>query len=280
MPQTSTPLVSVCIPTYHGAEHIGAAIESVLAQSLTDLELLIIDDNSPDDTASVVACYQDPRIRFLRNPSNLGPEANWNRCLTESRGKYFKLLPQDDLLYPQCLEQQVAVLEQDDQQRFALVFCARTIIDAEGRALTTRRYPGGSRGIIPGPTLIRRCVRYGTNLIGEPGSVLFRRELAMKTGPFDGSISYIIDLDYWFRLLLQGDGYYIPDTLTAFRVSPGSWSVAIGDRQSVDFRKFITKVARNPHYVTNYIDIITGNIMARFNNYLRILFYRFMLNRG
>lgn len=281
MPQASIPLVSVCIPTYRGAEHIGAAVESVLAQSLTDFELLIIDDNSPDDTAKVVARYHDPRIRFLLNPSNLGPEGNWNRCLTESRGRYFKLLPQDDLLYPQCLEQQVAVLEQDNQQRrLALVFCARTIIDAAGRALTTRRYPGGSKGVISGPTLIRRCVRYGTNLIGEPGGVLFRRELATAVGSFDASVPYVIDLDYWFRLLLKGDAYYLPDPLASFRISPGSWSVAIGARQGEEFRRFIKKIAQNSDYKLTRLDVLIDQFMAQLNNYLRLLFYYTVLKRG
>jgi glycosyltransferase involved in cell wall biosynthesis len=281
MLQTCTPLVSVCIPTYRGAEHLGAAIESVLAQSLTDFELLIIDDNSPDATGRVVARYQDPRIRFLRNPSNLGPEGNWNKCLTESLGTYIKLLPQDDLLAPTCLEQQVAVLERDgEQRRIALVFCARTIIDAEGRALITRRYAGGSRGVISGQSLIRRCVRYGTNLIGEPGSVLFRRELATAVGSFDAIVPYVIDLDYWFRLLLKGDAYYIPDPLVSFRVSPGSWSVAIGTRQGEEFCRFIKKIAKNSDYKLTRLDVVIDQFMARLNNYLRLLFYHSVLKRG
>lgn len=278
MLKTAAPTVSVCIPTYRGATHIGAAIESVLAQSYTDFELIVIDDNSPDDTAAIVQGYLDPRIRFLQNPGNLGPQGNWNRCLNEACGKYFKLLPQDDLLAPDCLAKQVAILDQDDAQRIALVYCARTIVDAQDRPLMVRGYSGGRTGVINAQNLIRHCLRRGTNLIGEPGSVLFRRQLANSVGLFDASIPYVLDLDYWFRLLLKGDSYYLPEALASFRVSRGSWSVAIGSKQSIDYRRFIGKIASDPDFSVRRIDILMGSIMAELNNYMRLVFYRFILN--
>lgn len=278
MLKTAAPTVSVCIPTYRGAAHIGAAIESVLAQSYTDFELIVIDDNSPDDTAAIVQGYLDPRIRFLQNPGNLGPQGNWNRCLNEACGKYFKLLPQDDLLAPDCLAKQVAILDQDDAQRIALVYCARTIVDAQDRPLMVRGYSGGRTGVINAQNLIRHCLRRGTNLIGEPGSVLFRRQLANSVGLFDASIPYVLDLDYWFRLLLKGDSYYLPEALASFRVSRGSWSVAIGSKQSIDYRRFIGKIASDPDFSVRRIDILMGSIMAELNNYMRLVFYRFILN--
>ncbi len=277
MPEIAPPTVSVCIPTYQGAAHIGAAIESVLNQSLVDFELVIVDDNSSDDTVALVKRYLDPRIRILQNISNLGPQGNWNRCLGEARGTYFKLLPQDDLLAPHCLAKQVAILEQDRAQDIALVFSARTIVDARARPLMVRGYAEGRTGVIGAQRLIRHCLRSGTNLIGEPGSVMFRRQLAKSVGLFDASIPYVLDLDYWFRLLLQGDSYYLQETLASFRVSHGSWSVAIGVKQSVDYRRFIGKISRNGNFSTRRIDIISGNIMAELNKYMRLIFYRLIL---
>lgn len=279
IPSPSPPSVSVCIPTYKGAKYLGWTIESVLNQRFSDFELLIIDDKSPDETVRVVAQFQDSRIRFFCNPTNLGAEGNWNRCLEEARGKYFKLLPQDDLLAPDCLQQQVAVLDQDEAKRIALVCCARSIIDPQGRIIMRRGYPGGREGPIDGTILLRRCLRYAANLIGEPGSVLFRRELAQDTGLFNGSLPYVIDLDYWFRLLLRGNAYYLPDALASFRVSQGSWSVAIGTRQNLEFRRFIAKVAQDPAYHTTRFDILVGNTSARLNSRLRTLLYRLILQR-
>jgi glycosyltransferase involved in cell wall biosynthesis len=278
MSEIATPIVSICIPAYRGGAHIATAIESVLRQSYTDFELVIIDDHSPDDTLAVARRYNDARIRLLQNHINLGPQENWNRCLAEARGKYFKLLPQDDLLAPDCLAKQVAILDQDCEQRIALVFCARTIVDSRDRAMMVRGYSGGLGGVIAAPTLIGHCLRRGTNLLGEPGGVLFRRQLANSVGPFDASIPYVLDLDYWFRLLLRGDAYYLPEALVSFRVSSGSWSVAIGVRQSVDYRRFIQKVADNPAFLARRTDILSGNIMAGLNKYLRLVFYRFALN--
>jgi glycosyltransferase involved in cell wall biosynthesis len=261
------------VPAYRGAAHIAATIESVLAQTWADFELVIVDDDSPDDTAAVVARYRDPRLRLLRNQRNLGAEGNWNRCLQLARGRYFKLLPQDDLLAPDCLARQVAAFEAPRGTPLALVFCARAIIDADGRAIMTRRYPGAG-GVIAGRSVIGSCLRRGSNLVGEPGGVLLRTALARQVGGFDASIGYVVDLDYWFRLLLHGDALYLPEALASFRVSGGSWSVAIGKRQSAQVRNFIGKVAANPAYGARRIDVASGRLMARLNSLLRALLYR------
>ena len=275
----NVPTVSVCIPTYRGAAHLGSAIESVLNQDFTDFELIVIDDNSPDNTYEVVSNYQDQRLRYVKNTANLGPEGNWNKCLTEAKGKYFKLLPQDDILAKDCLSRQIDILEKDTNELIALVFCARYIIDGRGKIMTKRGYRQRQEGIIPGAELIKDSIRWGTNLIGEPGAVTFRHALAGKIGHFDGSISYILDLDYWFRLLINGDAYYIASPLSSFRVASGSWSIDIGDRQSEDYNRFIDKCFQNSAYRIGKLDCTLGYITAKINNYLRLLFYNFLALR-
>jgi glycosyltransferase involved in cell wall biosynthesis len=273
----STPAISVCIPTYRGAAYLAQAIDSVLAQTFADFELLIVDDNSPDETPELVARYHDPRVRYLRNAANLGPQGNWNRCLQEARGAHVKLLPQDDWLMPECLQRQYEVLARDAHERIALVFCAKRVVAADGRDVVGRGYPGAGRGQIAGRAVTARCIRFGTNLVGEPGSVLFRRALAQRVGAFDATNPYVIDLDYWFRLLAHGDAYYLPEPLAVFRVSSGSWSVAIGKDQTHDFRAFIHRVAPTPAYAVSALDVFLGCRMAALNTRLRRLFYRFAL---
>ena len=270
------PLVSVCIPAYRCAAHIGATIDSVLAQTFSDFELVIIDDASPDRTAEVVASYSDRRIRFLRNDVNLGPQGNWNRCLREARGTYFKLLPQDDTLAPACLATQVAPLEADVNLEIALVFCARSIINPAGKRIMSRGYPGAA-GRVSGREAIRRSLRRGTNLFGEPGSVLFRKALADKVGEFDGSIGYVIDLDYWVRLLLEGDGFYVDEPLVSFRISGESWSVAIGKGQTAAYSAFIGRVANLPGSGLTGMDAALGKLMAPVNTVARLLIYQALL---
>jgi glycosyltransferase involved in cell wall biosynthesis len=91
------------MPTYRGAAHLMATVDSVLKQSYTNFELVIVDDNSTDATRDIIASYKDSRIRSLKNERKLGPQGNWNRALSEARGRYFKLMPQDDLLASNCL---------------------------------------------------------------------------------------------------------------------------------------------------------------------------------
>lgn len=271
------PKVSVCIPTYRGGATIGAAIESVLAQSFGDFELIVIDDGSPDDTRAVVERFSDPRLTYLRNERNLGPQGNWNRCLEMARGTYFKLLPHDDLLHPHCLERQVAVLDADHDERIALVFSSRDVLGPDGRLLIRRGYPGGHEGVFSGNVVMRACVRRGTNLLGEPGAVLFRKSLADRIGVFDAANPYVIDLDYWFRLLAHGDAYFCADSLAAFRVSPQSWSVSIGKDQDRDFIDFVARAAVWIRPSLSAIDLLSLQVTARLNKWLRLLFYVFYL---
>lgn len=272
------PLVSICIPTYLGEKHIAATVYSVLNQTFSDFELLIVDDNSCDNTLAEIMKFPDSRIRVLKNKSNIGAQENWNRCLNEACGRYIKLLPQDDLLAPSCLERQVEIFENDSMQKIELIFCARTIINAENKPIYFRGYPSVRSGVIHASSIMRKCIRRGTNLIGEPGAVLFRAETARAIGGFDGGIPYVIDLDYWFRLLLKGDAYYFSSALCSFRISESSWSVAIGAGQSKDYRSFIRKSCGIPECSIDRVDGISGVIMATLNNFARLVFYRLILH--
>lgn len=267
------PKVSVCIPTYRGAATIAPAIESVLNQTFGDFELIVIDDCSPDDTQVIVESFSDSRITYQRNTKNLGPQGNWNRCLEVAHGSHFKLLPHDDLLHPRCLESQVAILDADTDEKIALVFSARNVLGPDGRVLTRRSYPAGREGSISSSSVMRACVRRGTNLLGEPGALLFRKSLADKIGAFDATNPYVIDLDYWFRLMAHGDAYFCADTLASFRVSPQSWSVAIGHGQSNDFRNFVSRVSASGKIPTTLFDHICGSFTPGLNNLARLLFY-------
>lgn len=274
---TTAPLVSVCIPTYKGGAYLAAAIDSVLAQTLVDFQLIVVDDNSPDDTAQIVARYRDPRLIYVRNPSNLGPEGNWNRCLELATGRYFKLLPHDDLLAPACLERQAAILESDTVQALALVFGARNVIGPDGRRLAIRRYGHAGNERLPAQTVGTQCVRRGTNVLGEPGSVMFRRELAQRVGRFDARYPYVIDLDYWLRLLDHGDAYYCDEELSAFRVSREQWSVRLGHQQAEDFQQSMRQHLARTGRRLRLLDRGIGRLTPTLNNWGRRLFYHLYL---
>jgi glycosyltransferase involved in cell wall biosynthesis len=266
--------VSVLIPTYNGARHIRPALDSVLAQSGVCLEVIVVDDDSIDGTADVVESYADPRIRVIRNPARLGAEGNWNRALELATGKYIKLLPQDDLLQPRSLAAQVATLDADADEAIALVFGSREIIGPTGKVLARRGFRGAVPGRIAATTLLRQCVRRGTNVIGEPGAVLFRRTLAQRVGRFDGQQGFVIDLDYWIRLLAHGDAWYIAEPVSSFRVSGGSWSVAIGRKQGRQYTEFIARMHAVGLVSGSRADLAIGRAAALTHNALRLAFYK------
>lgn len=269
----AAPRVSICIPAYDGAKFIGEAIRSVLGQSFGDFELVIIDDGSTDGTVEVARRFGDSRLRLIVNPNNLGQRENWNKALAEARGEFFKLLPQDDFLYPDCLRRQVEVFDDPANAAVALVCGARSIVDRRGRVLMKRGY-GKKRGRIDGRRAIRNCVRAGTNLIGEPGSVLMRTEFARKVGRFDDTNFYVLDLDFWSRALVKGDLYVIPEVLAAFRVAAGSASVRIARSQSRDFRSFIDRLSRDDRFGIRARDKAIGKARSLSNMTLRRIIYK------
>ncbi len=273
--QAGLPRVSVCIPTYNGAATIAQTIESVLNQTFPNYELVVVDDGSTDDTAEIVAGMRDRRVSYFRNATNLGPQGNWNRCLELARCPYVKLLPHDDLLAPTCLTRQVQVLDADQDEQLALVFSARRVIGPDGRVLIRARgFPGLREGRIEARRLMGACVRRGTNLVGEPGAVLFRKQFSQRIGGFDATQPYVIDLDYWVRLLAHGDAHYCAEPLASFRVWGGSWSVAIGAGQSADFRSFVARMSDRGQLSATWLDRLVGTFTPSVNNLARLVFYR------
>jgi glycosyltransferase involved in cell wall biosynthesis len=267
------PKVSVAIPVYNGEAHLAETIDSVLTQSWGDFELIICDDHSTDGSLDVVASRADNRIRILRNDRNLGFGENWNRCLAAAQGRYIKILPQDDLLQPNCLSKQAEVLEGDAAAEVALVFCARTIVGPSGRSHLTRRIAGKTESYT-GAGIAKLTARMGTNPIGEPGAVLFRRTAALATGPFNGARPFVIDIDYWLRLLKHGRAVYLPEVLASFRVSRGSQSVRMAKHQASEFRAFLTELKDSGLYPLSNADVRMGGLAATLNGFGRAIIYR------
>jgi glycosyltransferase involved in cell wall biosynthesis len=215
--------VSVCIPTYNYGRYLPQAIDSILNQTFADFELLIIDDCSSDETASVVSGYaaRDTRIRFMVNPQRKGMVNNWNACLSEARGKYIKFVFADDLLTSQdAISRMNSVLESSN--RISLVSCSRRIVDEEFR-IKRLLAPFGRDLTADGPALIKLCLVRQRNLIGEPTAVMFRKSDAARG--FLPQFRQIVDQEMWFHILEKGGFAYISEPLVAFRIHPLQQSI-------------------------------------------------------
>lgn len=212
--EASQPLISVCLPVYNGGKHLAPAIESILAQTFDDYELLIADDGSTDGSIEVASAFQarDKRIQFWKNPERQGLFGNYNACIKKARGKYIKTFAQDDLLLPDALATMKDVLEKEPG--VALVSSSRQILDDAGNVTELKR-PITQNLRAPGKEVISFHLISLNNWVGEPSTVMFRREYA-GTG-FDAQYYHYGDIEYWFRILLNGDFYYFERPLSSFR---------------------------------------------------------------
>lgn len=273
----SKPLVSLLIPTYNGEKFIRETLKSALKQSMRNLEIIVMDDDSKDNTLSIVQEFSDPRIRIFARKDNVGAQANWNRGVDEIRGKYFKLLPQDDLMATDCLAKQVAILDADKNEEIALVFSSRQVIGPKGDIRMVRGFGRRITGKYGADDLVRSCILSGSNLIGEPGSGLFRSALIKKIGPYSSEFPYVIDMDYWFRVLEYGSGFYISEPLTSFRVSANAWSVQLGRKQIVDYAGLTCSVYESRKFGLTRYQMYAGIIRSRINSTLRLMYYKLFL---
>ncbi len=256
------PLVSICIPVYNKQEYVSATIQSVLNQTYENFELIIVDDCSTDNSGKVVKGFTDKRIRYICNKQNLGAEGNWTKLLGLAGGKYVKLLCCDDILYPECISAQVGVLEDPDNSDVLLVTCNKDVIDWSGKIIMTRKFPG-KRGHWNGVSAIKKSVRFGTNIIGEPSAGLFRAGILKSKSVFlDGNLLYVIDLDFWSKMMLHGNLYVIDRVLYGFRVSPTSISASVGLGQGVQFNRFIKKLSLDKRFKISMTDKIVGSLLA------------------
>ncbi len=226
------PLISVCIPTFNGAKYIKECLDSVLAQTFTDFEVLIVDDKSSDETLSIAQEYAtyDPRFRVIQNKCNLGLVGNWNRCVELAQSEWIKFLFQDDLIEPACLERMLAVRKPET----AIICCRRNFIFEAHTTEDTRQYYLtylSLEKLFPGLTEIsaRDCCEatldnIWVNFVGEPTAVMLHRNVFYRFGVFNPHLIQICDLEFWTRIAIHTGIIYIPETLATFRVHARSTS--------------------------------------------------------
>lgn len=235
--------ISVCVPAYRAEAFIGAAIESVLAQTFEDWELIVLDNNSPDRTGEIARSYQDSRVRVERNERTLPLAENWNAVAAMAEGEYLKILCADDTLHPECLAEQAAVL--DHHEDVAIVAARRDFLGPEGEVVLQDRGLDGLVGNFDSAWVVERVVRSGINPIGWPAALLLRRRDFIDVGAFDTQWLYPIDLELWFRILSKGRFYGLDRSLASFRISPQSASSTLGN-QGGQHRDVLRAVASDP----------------------------------
>ena len=216
------PAYSVVIAAYNAAQTVGEAIDSVLAQTRQDFEVIVVDDGSSDETCSRVAAYAgDSRVRLHRQ-ANAGPGAARNAGIALARGEYLCMLDSDDLWLPCYLQRMAAALRDSPAAGFAYTD-AWALEQASGRirrATTMSRQRPPERSLSPSEfleALVRRNFVFN--------SVTIRREVLERVGGYDQALAQAEDYELWLRIAAWGyPGVRIEDPLAIYRVHPDSLS--------------------------------------------------------
>lgn len=248
MSKKGLPLVSICIPTYNGANYIKDAMTSALLQDYANLEVVISDDASKDDTLSVVESFVPKTLIPIRIYLNehKGIGANWNHCVKQAKGEYIKFLFQDDLLAPNCISRMVAMAEV--HPNVALVYSKREFLYTElsPKLKDFMLYYGPlhtywsdfkvSEGVLSGRAYLKdqQFMNSPKNKIGEPTNVLLRRECFETIGYFSEDLQQALDSDYWYRVMTHYDVGFIDAFLAQFRLHDSQASILNKQRDIPD----------------------------------------------
>ncbi|WP_431233279.1 glycosyltransferase family 2 protein [Mycolicibacterium psychrotolerans] len=253
------PKVSLCIPAYQAGEFLRDTLDSVLAQDFPDLEILVVDNHSTDETPAILDTITDDRVRVVRNETTVSAAENHNLAVKLSRGEFVKVISADDTLKHNCVAAQAAVLQSNPD---VTVVASRTdFIDDSGALLFKARGLRGLLGRQTGEQVIRQIVRSAKNPIGAPVSVMFRRSDFDRCGGFSGPHLFTLDMDLWARLLGLGHFYGMPETLAAYRIRSGSLTALTSARsQLAQQDTFTRKLIDDPRWEVRYTDQMLGKL--------------------
>lgn len=259
-----TPLVSICIPTYNASKHLTECLDSVIAQTFTDFEVIVVDNQSSDETLDIVKSYSvnDSRFRISVNEQNIGAINNFNRCAELAKGEWIKYVHADDLIAPDCLEKLVAAAKSDS----VLVCGRREFVFGEKVSEKTKNYYFdilSNRSIeslfpnaidISAQDFCKATLKnIGFNIVGEPVAVLVHRNAFHRYGIFNRHIVNKCDVELWARIAVHTGVTYVSQTLAFHRVHNDSVTTSnTGKRHyrksRIDQLLILHEFALNPIY--------------------------------
>ena len=223
----SSPLITIAIPTYNRVSFLGEALDSAQRQTYPNLEILVGNNASTDNTENLVraASALDKRIRYIRHPENVGMRNNWNMLLYEAKGEYFLLLSDDDMLESGAIEKLLNLFNLKD---VVMAYSRVKFIDGQSKT-------GGVSLLSPSNESGRNFIINSLKAFREsyPSSVLFRTEMAKKLGGFP-DVGVSTDLALRLILATQGDIGFCPEPLARYRIHAACLSQDVENfRQSI-----------------------------------------------
>lgn len=205
-------MISVVTPAFNAAPYLAQAIDSVLAQTIGDLEIIVVDDGSTDDTARVAAAYGS-RVLYLYQ-SNQGVSTARNRGLKHCRGDLVGFLDADDTWMPQKIKRQLEALTAAPHAR--MCYTARLVTDRDLKPISIE-FSSRKASALEDLLLLG-------NVVGSPSSPLIDRRLLLEVGGFDPAYSHCADWELWVRLAGKTEFLYLPEPLVTYRQHGGNMS--------------------------------------------------------
>jgi glycosyltransferase involved in cell wall biosynthesis len=252
------PMVSVVLPTFNRCGYLIQSIRSVLSQSYSNLEIIIVDDGSIDDTREVVDDIDDDRVIYIRNKKNLGIQKSLNKGIRSSKGKYIaRIDDQDEWCSPKKLEEQVNYLE--NKPKCVLVGTGVTVYDNSGNKIYDHLHPTSDESI-------RKNI-LAKNVFTH-SSVVFRKDTAIEVGLYseDAEFRHIEDTELWLRLGQLGDFFNIPELYTRY----------VYDDGGISNSNKIEQMKKQISLVKMYGDYYQRPVWAKIRCYVRIIVYGYL----
>jgi glycosyltransferase involved in cell wall biosynthesis len=266
-------MVSICVPVYNGSKHLREALDSAIAQTYKDLEILVVDDGSSDGSVALIKEYaiKDARIKLIQNEKNLGLVGNWNKSIREAKHPWIKLLFQDDILYPECVEK---MLRGCLNSQMPIAICSRNfIVDENADAYLKLLFLEDKITKIEFFFHEERKVNYQevaqivskeyqwfANFLGEPVALLLNKSVFEKYGYFNEDLVQIIDHEFMVRVAINEGFYALPEPLYIFRVHSASATSSINASVLKQFRfKYIEPLLMFTLY-------LSGKFFSRLRN--------------
>jgi GT2 family glycosyltransferase len=212
------PWLSIVIPTYNGEKYLAQALDSVVIQNDRDLECIIIDDGSTDNTKSIIASFEDKLPIKLISRKKGNWVSNTNYGLSIAQGKYACFLHQDDIWLPNRLATMKALVEKYPEASFYLH--PVWFIDNQGERLGKWQCPLPK--VLKSQKMVEKLLIQ--NFIAIPAPI-FQRQTALDLGGLDETLWYTADWDFWLKLAAAGTTIYHPEALAVFRVHPDSQTI-------------------------------------------------------
>lgn len=222
-------LISIVLPVYNGSKYLRESIDSVIAQTYTNWELLIVDDYSKDETPAIAQKYaeMDPRIHYYRNEQNLRLPRNLNKGFSLTKGDYLTWTSDDNRYHPTALERMHAALKADPAAQF--VFASCQIIDGEGKVVEQ---------LCVYPKIEKKVV--GSNPVGA--CFMYTRRAYEVVGDYDPALVLVEDFDYWQRICMRYPAVVIEDFLYDYRWHDGALTSTMRkDQFNTNLEKMLLK---------------------------------------